>query len=338
MSLRVGILGAGAMGLAHARAYQQAGVQVAGIFDVNVSSAKVLADKYGSRVAGSPEELIAGDIDALSICLPHHLHHAASLLAAQYGKHTLLEKPIDVSAKAGGEIVAAFRRADVNLMLGFVTRFYRSQIYLKQLIQDGYFGSIRLVVENLAAGGHSLPAWYAEKSQAGGGILLMGISHTVDRVGWLLEDTVKSVYAKNHHQTYQGNVEDVGSSVLEYTKGTLLSVSACRSSLREHERTHHCAIYGTEAEATIEFSKNHEQTLKILGRNGAETQVVSDDDPFRGMIEEFVLSIKEKRLPAPGGRDGQISLAVIEAMYRSADTGQAVNEFSFIEAERTNHE
>lgn len=338
MKLRVGILGAGRMGVAHARAYEEAGAQVVSVFDVDEEAAKSLASRHGSYLSGSQEELISSDIDALSICLPHDLHYEASILAARMGKHTLLEKPIDVSVKAGVEIVEAFRQADVGLMVGFVTRFYRSQIYLKELIQQGYFGDIRMVVENLAAGGYSLPRWYSEKSKAGGGILMMGISHTVDRIGWLLEDTVKTVYAQTHPETHQGNVEDVASAVLSYSKGALLSVSACRSTLRDHERTQHCAIYGTEAEATVKFGENHVQTLKVLGRNGAEEQVVLDDDPFLHMIEEFVSSINEKRHPRSSGQDGLLSLSAVEAMYRSADIGEAVSCPILLENERINYE
>ncbi len=193
--LKIGIIGAGSMGVAHAKAYQTAGVQVTQVFDVNQSAAKALAEEYGAQVSASVESLISSDIDAVSICLPHHLHYEASLYAAQMGKPTLLEKPVDISLQKGTEIVEAFRDANTHLMIGFITRFYRSQIYLKKLIQSGYFGQVRMVVEHLAAGGHGLPKWYSERRKAGGGIMMMGISHTIDRVAWLLEDVVESTYA-----------------------------------------------------------------------------------------------------------------------------------------------
>jgi len=268
------------MGVAHGEAYKKAGANIVGVFDLNADAAHAFSERFNAKIFRSQDDLVKGDIDALSICLPHSLHYEAGLLAASHGKHTLIEKPIDTSGKAGRQIVRAFREADVCLMVGFVTRFYRSQIYLKNLIDSGYFGEIRLVVENLAAGGFSLPEWYSQKDKAGGGILMMGISHTVDRVGWLLDDKVSSVFAQKHPDTLQGNVEDIAAAVMNYSQGAVLSVSACRSALREHKRSHSCFIYGTRAQAKIEFGENHEQTLEVLGENGSELQSISDDDPF----------------------------------------------------------
>ncbi len=115
----------------------------------------------------------------------------------------------------------------------------------------------------------------------------------------------------------------MASATLTYANGTLLSVSACRSTLKEHPREHQCRIYGVDAEATIDFGLDHEQHITVLGKNGTEEQIIVDDDPFLHLIGEFVASIYDKRAPQPSGDDGLHSLSAIESIYRSARTGQA---------------
>ena len=88
--VRIGILGAGAMGGMHAAAYAGlAGVEVAGVFSRNAERARSVARICKAEAAPTAEALIADeDIDAIDVCLPSAQHPDVVVAALERGKHT----------------------------------------------------------------------------------------------------------------------------------------------------------------------------------------------------------------------------------------------------------
>ena len=94
--LRVGIIGAGGIAGLHAEAYSQMPdtVTVTAVSDINAQAAEALSGKLGAKAYEDYHAMLATDVDAVDICLPHHLHADAAVAAAQAGKHILCEKPL----------------------------------------------------------------------------------------------------------------------------------------------------------------------------------------------------------------------------------------------------
>src|SRR5687767_5608910 len=98
-TLKVGIVGSGWMGHVHARGWQSnaSRAEVVAVADVAPERTRALASQFGDRdVATYPDlatMLAEADLDAVDICLPHHLHADAILTAARVGKAILCEKP-----------------------------------------------------------------------------------------------------------------------------------------------------------------------------------------------------------------------------------------------------
>ena len=90
MTLRVGILGAGMMGIAHAQAYHTSAAEIIGVVDVDPRRAGDLVSRFGGVVFQSFEALLSAEPDAVSICLPHNLHREAARVAAAHGVHVLI--------------------------------------------------------------------------------------------------------------------------------------------------------------------------------------------------------------------------------------------------------
>ena len=68
-------------------------------------------DELGAEAFSDYAELIAhADIDAVDICLPHHLHADAILAAADAGKHILCEKPLCLTARKPSRSRSPFAR------------------------------------------------------------------------------------------------------------------------------------------------------------------------------------------------------------------------------------
>jgi predicted dehydrogenase len=327
MSLRVGIFGAGMMGVAHAQAYAAANVEIAGITDADQARASMLAAQYGSRVYPSMEELLGAGVDAVSVCLPHHLHLPAALLAARRRAHVLMEKPLANSLAEAVQIVQACDDGGVRLMVGYIQRFLTAVQELRGLVAEGTFGKLGLAVEHLAAGGPwpIVPPWYRQRAAAGGGIMMIGSSHTVDRLRWLLGSEAETVYGAVQQVGREGDVEDVGSAMIHYASGVQATVIGVRSPLATHRRRWTLDLYGERMEATLALQHTNEQSLEITTPEGVQTRSVPQENPFLAEIREFVAAIVEKREPAPNGHDGLVSLATVLALYESADTGLPVS-------------
>src|SRR5437762_11053512 len=136
-SLRIGVIGAGVMGSNHARVFAGSpNITLVGIVDPLPAHRTRAADLTSCRTFARLDELIAEDVDAVTVAAPTHLHHEIALACIARGIHILVEKPIASSVEEGRDIVAAARRAGVTLMVGHVERFNPALAAIKQAISD----------------------------------------------------------------------------------------------------------------------------------------------------------------------------------------------------------
>ena len=121
-----GIIGAGNIGRAHARAYlENRGVcRLVSAADLDYDRAKQFAAEFGIEADRDAAHLLAREeIDAVSVCTLEGTHREVATAVARAGKHILLEKPIAVSLEDADAIIHAAREAGVVLMVGHTKRF-----------------------------------------------------------------------------------------------------------------------------------------------------------------------------------------------------------------------
>ncbi len=134
--LKLGVVGVGVMGRNHARVLaEMAGVELVGIVDPDPKQRETVAATLGCPAFTDLDELLAHDIDAVTIAAPTHLHHDLAMACIERGLDLLVEKPIAPTVEEGRAIVAAARRAGVTLMVGHVERFNPAVESIKRAIQ-----------------------------------------------------------------------------------------------------------------------------------------------------------------------------------------------------------
>ncbi len=113
----------------------------------DLAKATAYAKEFGiARVFDGYDALIADpDIDAVYISLPNSLHAEWSIKAAQFGKHVLCEKPLALSVEDVDAIEAAARANGVIIAEAFMYRHHPQTLALKQLIDSGAIGPVRLI-------------------------------------------------------------------------------------------------------------------------------------------------------------------------------------------------
>jgi predicted dehydrogenase len=200
--LRVGVVGAGWMGQTHGQAWagHAARASVVAVTDVSPPRAQALSERYAgaggrARVFPDLETLLAqGEVDAVDVCLPHHLHAEAVVAAAGAGKHVLCEKPLCLSLEEARTMRQALQRSGTVFMAAHNKLFSPALLETRRLLAAGDMGAVQLVRtveadynESLKKGtppvelpaGESPWSWRRDPTRAGGGELLDNGWHAV---------------------------------------------------------------------------------------------------------------------------------------------------------------
>ncbi len=134
--LRIGVVGVGVMGSNHARVFAGLpGTELVAVADPDQKQADFVARTLGCTAVADVEQLLALDIDAVTIAAPTHLHHDIALACIDRRVHVMVEKPIASTVAEGRDIIAAAAQAGVTLMVGHVERFNPAVEAIKEAIR-----------------------------------------------------------------------------------------------------------------------------------------------------------------------------------------------------------
>ena len=327
-ALRVGVIGYGYTGKIHAQAcLAQDGARLAAIADADSDRLKDLPP--GVRACRSYEELVESGVDAVSICLPTHLHCKVAVDALERGKHVLVEKPIAVSVEEAERMLRAAKAAGRVLYVGMTHRFYPELREAKKLVDDGAIGSI--VACNDCALEHigflNTPPWYMEKKFSGGGPALTSGIHLVDRLRWFTGDEVQMVAGAAANPYFGADVEDAGQMFLRFRGG--MSAQVTVAFMREpHPLVCDLQVIGTRGSITVHTWRGYD----LWNAAGHQEKIFYTDEAHRdkvqvgieGEMKEFCSSIAEERDPWPSAEESTRALRVVLAYYQAAETGGAI--------------
>jgi len=121
-TLKAGVVGAGVFGGYHAKKYAELeGVTLVGVFDIDLSRAKALAEPLGAEGFDDMDAFLAA-VDVVTVAAPA-VHHAAPALAAlKAGKPVYSEKPLAVTPDDADKMVAAAAKSGLPLACGHQER------------------------------------------------------------------------------------------------------------------------------------------------------------------------------------------------------------------------
>jgi predicted dehydrogenase len=322
--IRVGLIGAGQVAEPHAAAYEKhPRAQLKAVADPMLDRARRLAHEYDLKVFASYEDLLgSGLVDAVSVCVPHNLHLPVALAAASGGVHMLMEKPIANTLAEADEMITAVEEAGVTMMIGFVHRFRTEVLAARQLLDEGVTGRVATVLDRFCApGGTHPPAWTWSKERAGGGVLMYGGIHAIDRLLWLLDTSATRVFARQHIYTGfgEGEVEDGLVAMLELANGATATLFE-NSPPYGRPGGWATEIFGPRGALRIQTG----ESLEVTTTSRRFTLHAHDTGHFDREIADFVdalIASRETSVPASVGRE---TLAVALAIYESAATTEPV--------------
>lgn len=176
--IRVGLIGGGGIASAHISGYREHAEKI-GITAVADAVQQTAVDRGGELGAAPYTDyrlmLEAEDLDAVDICLPHHLHRDAIVAAAQAGKHILCEKPLCLTAAEAADVRAAVEANGVTLMCAHNQLFMPTVAKAKELLDAGTLGTVYEVRTTDSFYNDFDPStmgWRASSKTSGGGELI----------------------------------------------------------------------------------------------------------------------------------------------------------------------
>lgn len=324
--MKVAILGAGGIGREHLRAYRANGATVVAVAEVDEPRGRAFADEAGAVWYADWRELLdKADVEAVSVCLPHSLHAAATLDAAAAGKHVLCEKPVATSLEDADRMIAACREAGVTLMVGHTHRFRLEHVVAKELLDRGEIGRVVQVRDTIWAGRADPKAsigWRGRAALNGGGIFMDNGIHAADRLLWWVGAPAAWVAAGMGRMTELTDAEDHGVALIGFTNGVVATLEEVLSVPRGAGECY-AQFLGSEGVLRVDTW----QRLRIARGGGDFEDVALPKDRLNGFdaeIVEFMAAVRERRRPLVTGEDGRAALALVRAIYDAAASGEVV--------------
>lgn len=308
------------------------------VYDVNANANAEVAAQFKTRAAGSVDELLAGDIDAVYIAAPVHAHADLASACRRAGKHVLCEKPLGLTAAQVRRMGAAFKSDGLLLASAFMMRFQSQHILARDWIRAGRLGTPVYARAQLSCWYPPLPgAWRQDPALGGGGSLMDMGGHCIDLLEMMLGLAVE-VHCLTGRLVHGYPVEDSATVLLRFANGAQATVDTffCIPDFASRNRLE---LYGSLgailAEGTI--GQGPAGVMKAyLGKAGgydarqARSSARGIDmrprpvNPYRAEIEAFGDAVRAGALPADWSAAGPRSQLVLDACYRSAKSGLAV--------------
>lgn len=352
--LRIGVIGLGWPGQRHLEGYtKRDDVEVVALSDVNTAAAENAKEQFGvssAEVWGNYEEMLAkASVDAVSVCTPNFLHAPIAVAALGAGKHVLLEKPLAHTLDEGERIARAVADSGKTLMMAFNNRHRLDSRLLKARIEQGELGEIYYAKSGWLRRdwNPSVRGWFTKKELSGGGPLIdLGV-HMLDLALWFMGNPRPVSVSGSVYRELAGNlgpemgevdIEDLAAAFVKLEGGRTVVVDASWVSFIEHPDYVYTQLFGTKGGAKIERAPQREE-LSIYGREDGIYTVESPrfdaysqarnpsfhtHESFAHEVGEFVDAVKEGRTPDSPVEHGLDILRVLDAIYRSAESGREI--------------
>lgn len=331
-NIKVVMIGAGYIANYHARGLQSIpGVEITAVVAVPLQNAKEFASKHNIAEAYDSIEPIVkrADIDAVVIATPNKFHAPYAIEFLKNGKDVFMEKPMAMSYEEGLKVKETAEAFGRIVMVGHMWRFDTDVNYIKSIVDSGQLGRI---VKTKGYGIHENwgPAgWFAQKELAGGGALAdMGV-HAIDTARYIVGDPKPvKVYAKIG--TYYGNydVDDSGIVMISWDNGTesLIESGWWQPHMDGPEAA--TGIYGTTGYGNVFPTFLKMKIGETTGRFDAKLPARPEhceQGMYTRQMEHYIQSVRSRNEPNPGMAEGLTILKIVDAAYKSAETGEVVN-------------
>ena len=323
MTVRVGVIGVGALGHHHARILRAIdGATMVGFFEASKERAAKVAGELDLKAFGSEAELLES-VDAVTIVVPTPAHYAVASQALEAGKHVLVEKPIATTLEEADGMLAIAKRKGVLIQTGHVERFNRAIRGALQFVDRPQF------IES-----DRLAPFNSRGSDVA--VVLDLMIHDIDLVHTLVGGSVTSVSAVGVGVLTPS--VDIANARLTFASGAVANITASRIS---RDRMRKIRVFQPTGYLSLDLAagngefyhlrKDLDIAALVAAAQGAvaleqfvarEPVEAPEGDALTLELQSFIDAIRGKAPVPVTGEDGREALAVALKIVSEIERGK----------------
>jgi predicted dehydrogenase len=323
-----GVLGVAAIAVKKVIPRMQKGAwsEIAAIASRDARKADGAAKSLGiPKAYGSYEALLADpEIEAIYNPLPNHLHVPWSIKAAEAGKHVLCEKPLSLSVAEARTLLPVRERTRVRIAEAFMVKTHPQWLRVRELIQKGVIGELSSIVGAFSYFNRDPKNVRNIAEWGGGGMMDIGCYPITTSRFIFGEEPARVAGLIERDPDFK--TDRLASVMMEFPSGH--SVFTCSTQLVPYQRMQFLGTKG-RIEIKIPFNAPNDRPCELLiddGRDvfgsGITTEMIPTCDQYTVQGDAFSRAIREgSEVPVPP-EDAIANMAVIEAVFRAAESGR----------------
>lgn len=349
--VRVGFIGCGSIARQMQMRWYAAlpeRVEIVALADPDPAALRAAAQQTGVHATACHQDyddlLARGDLDAVEVCTPNHLHAGPTIAALQAGLHVLCQKPMAATLAEAQAMIAAAQANDRLLGVLYMNRFAPLPLNLKRIVDLNLLGTPTAIRARTAhAGGLSAavsPGQWRHRRSAFAGSFSLLATHYADVFRWLF-GPARRVAAMGATLVCAMEGDDNFGALIEFANGRLGMLESC---YHEQPGGNRVEVVGDRGTAIILAD---ESALQLYARSGSHTgpeaaaylaSLGGDWDtwttvpvgrlptlsPYPNYGAHWLDCVRNGRQPVTDGHEGLASLEIIIAGYDSAATGQFI--------------
>jgi len=356
--LQIGILGLGEGRSTISAALQSEKLKLKMICDCNASLCRQRADEFKmyEYTTEYQDMLDDADIDIIGIYTPDHLHAEHIKQALLHNKHVVCTKPLIDDLSVATELMALQKKTGRRVFVGQSSRFFEPFKRQRTDFEEGIIGEL-ITIESHYNADHR---WFLEKKWAlekSFKWLYGGLSHPVDFIRWYLPDIEEvmgyGMISSNGKAAGLKN-EDTMHFIFRAADGRIARVSGAYTAPVQptaRESGMSCILRGTEGASQADY---HELRYAVTTKDGEEKIITWGDaklkhyfrfegqshhaGEYQNYLEYFADSITQNFTAYPDLNEGIGTVALLQAMDRSLQTGIPVKVADILEEYGLNHQ
>lgn len=343
MEVRIGIIGLGNMGFAHANCIFEKrvqGMRLCALCDIDSGKLERAVTAFGEIAAFQryTELIDSGLADAVIIATPHPLHAEIAVYAFEHGLHVLTEKPADISVSAAQRMNEAAERSGRVFGIMFNQRTNPLFRRARELVTGGQLGELKRSVWIITnwyrtQAYYDSGDWRATWSGEGGGVLINQAPHNLDLWQWICGMPVGLTAFCDTAKYHNIEVEDDVAIYARYANG---ATGTFLTSTGEFSGTNRLEIAGTSGKIVIEEGRlkfwqfaRDEREICFDPRQDPGTVPVTfteylpetEETAHLGILQNFADAILQGVPLLASGFEGIRSLSISNAAYLSQWSG-----------------
>ena len=332
---KIGIVGTGMIADFHAQAIESLpNATLVGFCNIRKEKAVAMAKKYGVKSWDTISGMLqSGEIEIAMIATPSGAHMEPAIEAANYGKHVLCEKPLEIKLDRIDRMIAAHEKAGTYLGGIFNLRYNETTQIIKEAIDSKRIGVITYASVHIPwwRTDAYYEGWHGTRELDGGGAMMNQSIHMVDLLQYLMGpvDCIGAFTSKWGHP--QIETEDTAVSIVQFNNKALGVIYGTTASYPGQFRR--LEITGTKG--TIVLVENSLQTWQFAEMNEGDAEIIQKHGKIEGgggvadpaaisfinhakNIADFIDAIEKVRPFEIDGTEARKSVALILDMYNAA--------------------